>query len=166
MIYIGIDPGSWCGWSVLNDAGDRYGSGVWNLNARRHEGGGMRYLRARRYLVELLRMWGQEDIALAYEEVAHHAGTIAAHVYGGVVAVVTAACEEHAVAYRAIPVGTVKKAATGKGNSSKNLVAASAIERWQMTHLDPTKDRACDETDALWIAEALRLEIATPERAT
>lgn len=86
---------------------------------------------------------------LAYEEVRRHAGTSAAHVYGGLVSAFTALCEEREVPYQGQPVGTVKKLATGKGNASKAAMIAAAEERWSV---------ACeeDEADALWVADALR----------
>lgn len=149
---IGIDPGTHCGWAVLNAAGERIASGVWDLANKRHEGGGMRYVRARRFLAELLSTFDVQ--ALAYEEVRRHRGVSAAHVYGGVVAMLAVVCEEAGVPYMAIPVGTVKKTATGKGNASKGEMIAAAGRRW--TPAEPfTSD---DECDALWIAETWRLQ--------
>lgn len=150
---IGIDPGTSCGWAVLTAAGERVASGVWDLSSRRHEGGGMRYVRARRYLVELLAAFQPQ--ALAYEEVRRHRGISAAHVYGGIVATVAAVCEEAALPYMAIPVGTVKKTATGKGNAIKGEMIAAACRRWAPA--EPfTSD---DECDALWIAETWRVDV-------
>jgi hypothetical protein len=59
MMYLGIDPGTSCGWALLDASGQRVGSGAWDLRPHRHEGGGMRYLRARRYLLEVLATAGQ-----------------------------------------------------------------------------------------------------------
>jgi len=151
VIVIGIDPGTKCGWAVLGKAGARLGSGVWDLSSRRHEGGGMRYLRARRYLSELLDAY--PDAVVGYEEIRRHAGTSAAHVYGGIVAVITSACEAREQAYSARPVGSVKKLATGKGNANKERMIEAAKERWGV---DPSDD---NEADALWIAEHLREEL-------
>jgi len=151
MVILGIDPGTKCGWALLRD-GERVASGVWDLRSRRHEGGGMRYLRARRYLEEVL---GDHQVdAAAYEEVRRHAGTSAAHVYGGIVGQLTAVCEDQKTPYRGIPVGTVKKLAAGKGNASKPAMVAAARERW--SH-EPEDD---NEADALWVAAALHEELA------
>ncbi len=46
-------------------------------------------------------------------------GTDAAHVYGGLLATLTAWCEHHQIPYEGIPVSTINKATTGKGNASK-----------------------------------------------
>ena len=52
--YIGIDPGSSCGWAVLDEDGKRVASGTWDLKPKRHQGAGMRYVRCARMLRELL----------------------------------------------------------------------------------------------------------------
>ena len=63
--------------------------------------------------------------AVYYEEVRRHAATDAAHVYGGLMATLTAWCEFHSIAYEGVPVGTIKKHATGKGNASKGMMIAA-----------------------------------------
>ena len=153
MTLIGIDPGTACGWAILDSSGGRIASGTWDLRPRRHEGGGMRYLRVRQY-VEALLSTPVGVRALAYEEVRRHAGTDAAHVYGGIVAMIAAVCEERKVPYMAIPVGTVKRHATGKGNAPKEMMVSAASEHWAC---EPCDD---NEADALWIASALRAELA------
>lgn len=150
---IGIDPGTYCGWAVLDHEGRRLASGTWDLSPRRHEGGGMRYVRARRYLVELLDAYPGAQIG--YEEVRRHAGTSAAHVYGGIVAMISAVCEERVVPYCPVPVGTAKKLATGKGVASKDAMVLASRARWGDDA--PRGLGEDDEADALWIAECLRL---------
>ena len=46
-------------------------------------------------------------------------GTDAAHVYGGFLATLTSWCEQRAIAYQGVPVGTIKRFITGKGNADK-----------------------------------------------
>lgn len=77
----------------------------------------------------------------------------AAHAYGGFMAHLTAWCEHHQIPYRGVPVGTIKKHATGKGNAGKDAVIA-AVRAWGF---DPADD---NEADALAI---LRWAIATQE---
>ena len=149
VVVIGIDPGTMCGWALVDDQGKRQASGVWDLRARRHEGGGMRYLRVRRYLEELLdHAEGHGFPVVAYEEVRRHRGTDAAHVYGGIVASIVTVCEERRVPYTAIPVGTAKRAATGRGNATKIEMTEAFIA---CTGLEPESD---DESDAYWVAVA------------
>ena len=77
-----------------------------------------------------------------FEEVRRHAGVDAAHVYGGLMATLTAWCEAHGVAYAGVPVGTIKKHATGKGNADK----AAMVAAMQALGHYPAND---DEADAL-----------------
>ncbi len=149
-MYIGIDPGTHCGWAVLDPAGTIRGSGTWHLDNRAGDGAGMRYLRFERLFRELLGTFPRGPVA--YELVAAHKGAEAAHVYGGIVAHLTRCCEELGRPYAGIPVGTVKRHATGKGNSNKGAMMAAAAQRW-----DPNGHKRDDnEADALWIADALR----------
>jgi Holliday junction resolvasome RuvABC endonuclease subunit len=40
-------------------------------------------------------------------------------------AVLTAFCEEHVISYQGVPVGTIKRHATGKGNADKAAMLAA-----------------------------------------
>jgi Holliday junction resolvasome RuvABC endonuclease subunit len=63
--------------------------------------------------------------AIYFEEVRRHLGVDAAHVYGGLLATLTAWCERHQIPYQGVPVGTIKRHATGKGNAGKAEVIAA-----------------------------------------
>ena len=154
MKYVGIDPGSKAGWAVLDGTGYRVGSGTWDCRVRRGEGAGFRFIRLRGHLVELLDSLSN-DCTLAYEEVRRHMGVDAAHVYGAIVGHLQELCEVRGVPYTRIPVGTVKKHATGKGNADKTAMLLAAATRWGSW---PIADD--NEADALWIASALREGIA------
>lgn len=149
MRILGIDPGTKCGWAVL-EGNTVMASGVWHLAPKRHEGGGMRYVRLRVYLEDIA---GLQVDAVAYEEVRRHMGVDAAHVYGGIVAVVQSWCEQGQLPYQAIPVGTIKKLATGKGNANKDAMVEAANARFG---IGTTSD---DEADAVFVAVALQREI-------
>jgi len=150
---LGIDPGTKCGWAVIRE-GVHLFSGVWDLKPRRHDGGGMRFVRL---LCKLNEIAGATKIdAVAYEEVRRHMGVDAAHIYGGIVATISGWCEERSIPYSAIPVGTIKKQATGKGNATKPDMIAAAERKW------PTVAVIDDNhADALWIAETMRLSLST-----
>lgn len=153
LTVLGIDPGTSCGWAVARSDGLRLASGVWDLRPRRHEGGGMRYLRLRRYLDQVLELAQGVD-AVGYEEVRRHRGTDAAHVYGGLVGALGAWGEERGLPYRGVPVGAVKRQGTGKGNASKEeMVQAFEVA----TGHQPATD---DEADAYFVALALLAELA------
>ena len=150
MRVLGIDPGTCCGWAVLDPDGARLASGTWDLKPRRHDGGGMRYVYLRRYLAELCT--ALEPQAIGYEAVRRHRGVDAAHVYGGIVATLTAVAESRTIPYQGLPVAQVKRAATGKGNASKEMMVEAAQAKW-----GPVSGH--DEADALWIAWLLLQEV-------
>ncbi|WP_074380612.1 crossover junction endodeoxyribonuclease RuvC [Bartonella doshiae] len=112
-----LDLGTKTGWAICGADGC-ITSDTEHFQSRRFEGGGMRYLRFKRWLIELKRSVDEID-AVYFEEVRRHIGTDAAHVYGGLLGHLTAWCEHHQIPYEGIPVGTIKKATTGKGNASK-----------------------------------------------
>ena len=122
-VVLALDLGTTTGWAMQSRDG-QIAHGFVSLKPQRFEGGGMRYLRFKRWLSELQGMTG--DIGETYfEEVRRHAGVDAAHVYGGLLATLTSWCEHHNIPYQGVPVGTIKKHATGKGNASKDEVIAA-----------------------------------------
>ena len=123
-IILSLDLGTVTGWAVSNSTG-RILSGTAQFKPRRFEGGGMRYLRFERWLNETLSVTGGFD-AVYFEEVRRHIGTDAAHAYGGFLGCLTAWCEQHKIPYEGIPVGTIKKFITGKGNASKAEMIVAA----------------------------------------
>ncbi|OYV01413.1 MAG: hypothetical protein CFE26_22945, partial [Verrucomicrobiales bacterium VVV1] len=112
---LALDLGSTTGWAVRT-ARCRILHGTAEFRPSRYEGGGMRYLRFGKWLDQTLDVTGGID-AVYFEEVRRHAGTDAAHVFGGLLATLTAWCEEHELPYQGVPVGTWKRHACGKGNA-------------------------------------------------
>ena len=124
---LALDLGTQTGWALRTR--DRcITSGSESFRPQRFEGGGMRYLRFRRWLTELKATVDGLD-AVFFEEVRRHAGVDAAHAYGGFLATLTAWCEHHQLPYQGVPVGTIKKHATGKGNAGKEAVLAAVVTR-------------------------------------
>ena len=145
-VLLAIDPGTACGWALRGAAGV-VASGVWNLRGGRYEGGGMRFLRLRGFLDAAFAATPFQEVA--FEEVRRHMGVDAAHIYGGVVATLSAFCEEKKIPYQGIHWATVKKLATGKGNADKAAMLEAARRQW------PGHEFVDDnEADARWIAEA------------
>jgi Holliday junction resolvasome RuvABC endonuclease subunit len=109
----------------------------------RYEGGGMRYLRFESWLNELARRAGQIE-TVHFEEVRRHAGTDAAHIYGGFLAHLSSWCEAEMIGYQGVPVGTIKRFIAGKGNADKQAVMSAVRARG----FSPADD---NEADALAI---------------
>ena len=118
-----LDLGTTTGWALRSQNGPT-AHGFVSFKSQRFEGGGMRYLRFKHWLAELKVMTGEIN-AVYFEEVRRHVGVDAAHVYGGLMATLTTWCEHHRIPYQGVPVGTIKKHATGKGNAGKAEVIAA-----------------------------------------
>jgi len=121
---LALDLGTTTGWALVSRDGD-ITSGTENFKPHRFEGGGMRFLRFKRWLTEIKNCAEGID-QVVFEEVRRHAGVDAAHAYGGFMGQLTAWCEHHSIPYQGVPVGTIKKHATGKGNASKDDMIAAA----------------------------------------
>lgn len=120
---LALDLGTTTGWAVSGHD-TSITSGTQSFKPGRFEGGGMRYLRFKRWLTEIEQSAAGLD-AVYFEEVRRHAGVDAAHAYGGFMAHLTAWCEHRGIPYQGVPVGTIKKHATGKGNVGKQDVVAA-----------------------------------------
>jgi Holliday junction resolvasome RuvABC endonuclease subunit len=120
---LALDLGTTTGWALrLRDGQIMHG--FISFKPQRFEGGGMRYLRFKRWLSEI-KSASSEIQSVYFEEVRRHQGVDAAHVYGGLMVTLTAWCEHNNVPYQGVPVATIKQHATGKGNASKAAVIAA-----------------------------------------
>lgn len=54
-----------------------------------------------------------------------HVSTDSSHVYGGFLATLSAWCEHRDLPYEGVPVGTIKRYVTGKGNANKQAVTVA-----------------------------------------
>lgn len=153
---IGLDLGTKCGYAVLKGR-KRLESAAVKLQPTK-----ARMLhRAERWknfgnlLHTLYATWGP-DCVFVYEMVRRHMGADAAHVYGGWLTKL----EEFdfqlqligaPTVFERIEVSTWKKATTGNGRASKDLVLKTMSKRFKI------KIKTEDEADALGVAEAYRL---------
>ena len=122
-VILALDLGTHTGWALWARDGT-ITSGTIEFRNDRWQGGGMRFLRFKHWLTETRATVGDVG-AVFYEEVRAHAGVDAAHVFGGMLAILTAWCEHHSIPYEGVPVGTIKRFATGKGNAGKEAVIAA-----------------------------------------
>ena len=151
MTVLALDLGAKTGWA-LHGSDQAITSGTNEFKNDRWQGGGMRFLRFKLWLTEIKQMAGGLD-ALFIEEVRRHAGTDASHAYGGWLAILTAWCEHHQIPYEAIPVGTIKRHATGKGNANKDAMITAARSRG----FDPIDDNEADALALLGWAQEHRM---------
>lgn len=138
---LALDLGTMTGWACGKQG--LVVSGSWDLKPGRYEGGGMRFVKLIGLLDKLFAATPFDQVV--FEEVRRHAGTDAAHIYGGLMGTLTAWCETTALPYKGVPVGTIKKYATGNGNASKGAMIAAA-KGWGY---NPRDDNEADAL-ALW----------------
>ena len=78
---LALDLGTTTGWALRGSDGHII-SGSESFRPQRFEGGGMRYLRFKRWLTDIKQCNAGID-QVVFEEVRRHAGVDAAHAYGG-----------------------------------------------------------------------------------
>jgi hypothetical protein len=139
---LALDLGQKTGWAMRNRDG-AIASGVQEFRPGRFEGGGMIWLRFRSWLQEVDETSGRVGVVV-FEEVRRHLGTSASHAYGGFLAHLTAWAESNKIPYLGVPVGTIKRHVTGKGNADKQAVIAAV----KALGFNPSDD---NEADALAI---------------
>ena len=152
MTILALDLGIQTGWALTSRDGS-ITSGSQSFKPQRFEGGGMRFLRFKRWLTDIKQCNDGID-QVVFEEVRRHVGVDAAHAYGGFMGQLTAWCEHHQIPYQGIPVGTIKKHATGIGNASKDEMVASVRARGH----NPADDNEADAIALLYLAREMATE--------
>ncbi len=102
----------------------------------------MRFLRFRAWLIRVLE---EHRPDVVFYEQAHHRGGAATELCVGFVTRVQELCAERGIEYQSVHSGTLKKHATGKGNTKKPAMIAAAKERWpyQVVADDNQADALC-----------------------
>jgi hypothetical protein len=147
---LALDLGQRTGWALaVPDGGITSGTEAFRHD--RWQGGGIKFLKFKRWLTELKGCAGGLDL-IVFEEVRRHLGVDAAHSMGGWLAILTAWCEHHGIAYEGVPVGTIKRHIAGKGNADKAAVIAAV----KALGFDPQDDNEADALALLlWALEHL-----------
>lgn len=125
---LALDLGTKCGWACTNGQ-----SGVWNLKPSTHESAGVRYQKFARILREYMSVHNVSQVV--YEEVHAHVAVDAAHVYGGLMAVLQMVCVERGIEYQGIGVGTIKKHGTGNGHAKKDDMIVAATLKFSKVNI-------------------------------
>jgi Holliday junction resolvasome RuvABC endonuclease subunit len=136
MRILSLDLGTHMGWAVAENNNIAASGTVHFKTTSKFTGGGMRGLKMQQWLNEQ-----KKPNMVTFEEVRAHTGIDAAHAYGGYLMVLTAWCEEKGIPYMSIPVGTIKKHATGKGNAKKPAMVNAA---YMISGIIPDDDNQAD----------------------
>jgi Holliday junction resolvasome RuvABC endonuclease subunit len=141
---LALDIATHCGWAISRSV-----YGVWNLSPKRDESAGMRLIRFRAKLNEVIK---SENINLVVFERpgGRHVGAVI--VQSELQGQVKVVCEDLQIPYRGYSSQEIKKFATGKGNSGKPAMIAAAQS--QLNYPGENDN----EADALWLLELAKSE--------
>jgi len=142
MNILALDQATKAGWA------SEHGSGVWDLSIRRDESAGMRLIRFRSKLKEIIKL--EEVELVVYERVAGRFQS-ATNIASELVSVLKVLCEDLEIEYRAYSAGEIKRHATGKGNCGKPAMLAAAEAKWP--DLDIIDDNHADALHLLDLAK-------------
>jgi Holliday junction resolvasome RuvABC endonuclease subunit len=130
---LSLDLATKTGWALL-DRNGRVLSGMQEFSLNRGESPGMRFLRFRKWLKDVLTMgefgtqFSKTSPGLVIYEQAHHRGGAATQLCVGFVTDVLAEAALYGLEHMSVHSATLKKFATGKGKSSKEEMIAKAKE--------------------------------------
>lgn len=152
MKILAIDPATKCGFA--HSCGT---SGTWDLSVRRDESAGMRLIRFEGKLNEVHNNVG---VDLVVFEAARNAGP---GMQGALIrqaemqGVLVHWCELLKINYRGYSPSEIKKYATGKGNSGKEVMMKAALARWPGFAGDD------NEADARWLLMLAESQLASEQ---
>lgn len=133
---LALDIATHCGWATET------ASGVWDFTIKRDESSGMKLIRFKSKLKEVVKL--EEITLIAFERSSgqHKSSLISQSELHGILKLF---CEENKIDYRAFSAAEVKSHATGKGNSGKPAMIQAAKDKLGYQGEDD------NEADALWI---------------
>lgn len=143
MRILALDTGTHCGWASWTP--DGMASGVQDFVLGRGESTGMRYLRFRKWLREMIVDYVQPEV-IAYERSAHFKGVAAAEVAHGFQTIMHEEAAKRGINTAPVQNSKLKKHATGKGNAGKPMMIDAAKKWWKIKG-----DIRDDEADALCV---------------
>jgi len=137
MNIIALDLAEKCGWCTPT------ASGVWNLKPKSYESAGMKLIKFKSSLIELIQ--SERPDLIAYEKPGgrNYNGIRSGANFEGVLQTI---CLENEINYHGFSAGEIKKHATGKGNCNKEAMIQAAKLYFPETQIIDD-----NHADALWI---------------
>jgi hypothetical protein len=160
-VVLALDLATRTGYALLRADG-RVESGEERFEVKEGQGQGVRYVKFRRWLVDMKQ--AHPDLArIVFEKVMGHGAyqVISAHVYGGLLATLQAFGEHHQIAYDGIGVTTIKKQFAGSGKATKD----DMIKQCEALGFRPGGHNEADAIALLHVATG-RAPLLTPSGAT
>ncbi len=143
---LAIDLGTDTGWAWSSNGKQIDESGHWNFTVKKDESTGMRLIRFRGKLNEILKTVGV-DLIVFENTVQQFQRRAGAHVQAELQGVMKLWCEENNIQYKGYFPKEIKKHATGKGTSKKEAMILAAQKKWKRVF------ESDDEADARWILD-------------
>lgn len=122
MAILALDLATQTGWAY--ESCGLVTSGSEGFKLKKTDGPGIRFLKFRSWLRDQFEIVKPEKVV--YEEVMRWSSGAAAKCYCGLLAILQTECESRGISYKGVHVGTIKKAATGKGNATKEQMIQAA----------------------------------------
>lgn len=140
---LALDLATQTGWAY-SSAG-MVSSGSEGFQLKKKDGPGIRFLKFRSWLRDQIEIIKPELVV--YEEVMRWSSGAAAKCYCGLLATMQTECEAKEIPYEGVHVGTIKKAATKKGNATKEeMIQAARVQGYK-----PQDDNEADAIHLLHI---------------
>ena len=144
-----LDLGTVTGWALGDASFTQSGRQEFKPRAKSYAEDGTRYLAFRAWLQNFKTRQGLASghnaiSAVYYERVSFVSTLLQIQCWAGLRAILQAFCEQHQIRCEGVPIGTIKKSATGKGNAEKKHMKAWAVQNG----FSPADD---NEADALAI---------------
>lgn len=116
--------------------------GVWNFTPKRDESGGLRLMRFRSKLQEIISL-EKPDMVVFERTSGHHKNAliVQAELHG----TLKVFLEDQKIEYKAYSATEIKKFATGKGNAGKPMMVQACVDKLGITPIDD------NHADAIWI---------------
>lgn len=140
MKILALDPATKTGWCTSTS------SGVWDLKTKSYESKGMKLIKFKSSLNEIVKLEGINFIAYEKPGGRNYNGVRS---HSNMEGVLMEYCLENGIEYKGYSAGEIKKFATGKGNSNKDAMIKACREKY---NIDPIDDNHADSIHLFYLA--------------
>lgn len=127
MKILALDPATKTGWCTET------ASGVWDLTSKSYESKGMRFIKMKSSIDEVVKAESIDFIAYEKPGGRHYNGIRSHANFEGVI---VSYCEENGIDYKDFSASEIKKFATGKGNSGKPAMIKACLDKYKFNPID------------------------------
>ena len=149
MKILALDPATHCGWAHSDGP-----CGTWDLSSRPDESKGMKLIRLRGKLNEILYSQGVELVVFEAARGGMPGRLGALVVSAEIQGVIKLWCEDQHIEYKGVSPSEVKKHATGNGNANKEKMVKAAHNKWPDVEIVDD-----NQADAMWILDFAKTTI-------